>query len=127
MFDVGFWELVVIMIVALLVVGPERLPRLARTIGLWVGKAQGFVRTVKSDIDRELATDELRRTLAKQAQIPELHELVDEVQTGMSTQPTTAPAPAQPAEPAKTTQSPLPPVAGGATTTAGDKPHDGTA
>ena len=51
MFDISFWELVIIMIVALLVVGPERLPRVARTIGLWVGKAQSFVRTVKADID----------------------------------------------------------------------------
>ncbi len=123
MFDVGFWELVVIMIVALLVVGPERLPRLARTIGLWVGKAQSFVRTVKADIDRELATEELRRTLAKQAQIPELQELVDEVKTGKS--PQQAAAPAQEPQPLVKAAPNQTPAAPGPSTTS-DKPHDGT-
>lgn len=80
MFDIGFWELTVIMVVALLVVGPERLPRLARTLGLWLGKARRFVSTVKADIDRELAADELKRTLAKQAQMPELYDMIDEVE-----------------------------------------------
>lgn len=124
MFDVGFWELIVIMIVALLVVGPERLPRLARTIGLWVGKAQGFVRTVKADIDRELATEELRRTLAKQAQIPELQELVDEVKTGKPTEQTAAPAqePQPSVMAAPTNQTPAAP----SSSTTSDKPHDGT-
>lgn len=123
MFDVGFWELVVIMIVALLVVGPERLPRLARTIGLWVGKAQSFVRTVKADIDRELATEELRRTLAKQAQIPELQELVDEVKTGKPTQQAVAPAQEpQPSGMAAPHQTPAVPDS----STTSDKPHDGT-
>jgi sec-independent protein translocase protein TatB len=78
MFDVGFWEIMFIMVVALLVVGPERLPRLARTAGMWLGKAQRFVRTVKIDIDRELAAEELKSTLAKQAEMPELHEIIEE-------------------------------------------------
>lgn len=122
MFDISFWELVVIMIVALLVVGPERLPRVARTIGLWVGKAQHFVRTVKADIDKELATEELRRTLAKQAQIPELQELVDEVKTGIQP-PTGAAAPKQePPAKAVPDRSPAPTSA----TTPTDRPHDGT-
>lgn len=124
MFDVGFWELVIIMIVALLVVGPERLPRLARTVGLWVGKAQSFVRTVKADIDRELATEELRRTLAKQAQIPELQELVDEVKTGKPTQQVAAPA--QEPEPLIEAAPNQTPAAPGSSTTSTDKPHDGT-
>jgi sec-independent protein translocase protein TatB len=83
-FDVGFWEILIIMVVALLVVGPERLPRLARTVGLWVGKARGFVRSVKEEIDREIATDELRRTLAKQAEMPELQELMDDIKKDSS-------------------------------------------
>jgi sec-independent protein translocase protein TatB len=78
MFDVGFWELAVIMVVALLVVGPERLPKLARTVGLWVGKGRRFVQTVKADVDRELAADELKKTLAKQAEIPELYDIIEE-------------------------------------------------
>lgn len=79
MFDIGFWELMFILVVMLLVVGPERLPRIARTAGLWVGKLRGFVATVKADIDQELAAEELKKVLNKQASMPELEELVDEV------------------------------------------------
>ena len=79
MFDIGFWELVFISIIALLIVGPERMPRIARTAGLWLGKMRGFVSSVKQDIDRELAAEELKAALEKQAAIPELEELIDEV------------------------------------------------
>lgn len=79
MFDIGFFEIVCIFIVTLLVVGPERLPRVARTAGLWLGKLRGFVSSVKADIDREIASDELRKTLERQAAVPELEELIDEV------------------------------------------------
>jgi sec-independent protein translocase protein TatB len=83
MFDIGFSELILVFVIALLVVGPERLPRIARTAGLWVGKMRGFVSSVKAEIDRELATEELKKALAKQAAVPELEELIDEV-TGKS-------------------------------------------
>ncbi len=73
MFDVGFWEIIFISVIALLVIGPERLPRVARTLGLWVGKARGFYQSVKADIDRELEADELRRSLERQMEIPELN------------------------------------------------------
>lgn len=66
MFDLGFWEILVIGAIALLVIGPERLPEVARTVGRWVGKAQKFVATVKSDVDRELRTDELRKMMDSQ-------------------------------------------------------------
>ncbi len=79
MFDIGFSEIIFIMVITLLVVGPERLPRIARMAGLWVGKLRGFVSTVKADIDRELATEELKKVLAKQASSPELEELIDTV------------------------------------------------
>lgn len=78
MFDIGFWEVIFIAVITLLVVGPERLPKVARTAGLWVGKIRGFVVSVKADIDKELAADELRRTLEKQASVPEIEELIDE-------------------------------------------------
>lgn len=79
MFDIGFTEIIFIMVITLLVVGPERLPRIARAAGLWIGKMRGFVATVKADIDKELATEELKKVLQKQASSPELEELVDSV------------------------------------------------
>lgn len=59
MFDVGFWEMAVVAVVALLVLGPERLPRAARTAGLWMGRARRMLAEVKADIDREIRRSEL--------------------------------------------------------------------
>lgn len=61
MFDIGFSELMLIAVVALVVIGPERLPRVARTAGHLLGRLQRYVSTVKSDISREMQLDELRR------------------------------------------------------------------
>lgn len=61
MFDIGFSELLVIGVVALLVIGPERLPKVARTAGHLFGRFQRYVSTVKADISREIELDELRR------------------------------------------------------------------
>lgn len=61
MFDVGFSELIVIGIVALIVIGPERLPKVARTVGHLLGRAQRYVSDVKADINREIQLDELKK------------------------------------------------------------------
>ncbi|MNC84632.1 Sec-independent protein translocase protein TatB [compost metagenome] len=61
MFDVGFSELMVIAVVALIVIGPERLPKVARTLGHLFGRMQRYVNDVKSDISREMELDELRK------------------------------------------------------------------
>jgi len=61
MFDIGFSELMVIGIVALLVIGPEKLPKVARTLGHLLGRAQRYVNDVKSDINREIQLDELKK------------------------------------------------------------------
>lgn len=61
MFDIGFSELMVIAVVALIVIGPERLPKVARTVGLLFGRMQRYVNDVKSDISREMALDDLRK------------------------------------------------------------------
>ncbi|MDX2298743.1 MAG: Sec-independent protein translocase protein TatB [Xanthomonadaceae bacterium] len=68
MFGVGFSELLVVAVIALLVLGPERLPKAARFAGLWVRRARAQWYSVKSELERELATDELRRTLAEPTQ-----------------------------------------------------------
>jgi len=61
MFDIGFSEIVVIGVVALIVIGPERLPKVARTLGHMFGRLQRYVNEVKSDISREMELDELRK------------------------------------------------------------------
>jgi sec-independent protein translocase protein TatB len=61
MFDIGFSELMVIAVIALVVIGPERLPRVARTLGHLAGRLQRYVSDVKSDINREIELDELRK------------------------------------------------------------------
>jgi sec-independent protein translocase protein TatB len=65
MFDIGFTELMVIAVVALLVIGPERLPKVARTAGHLLGRLQRYVNDVKSDIQREIELDELRKLRAQ--------------------------------------------------------------
>ena len=65
MFDIGFSELMVIGIVALLVLGPERLPKVARTTGHLLGRLQRYVSDVKSDINREIQLDELKKLQAE--------------------------------------------------------------
>ena len=61
MFDIGFSEIVVIAVVALVVIGPERLPKTARTLGHLFGRLQRYVNEVKADINREMELDELRK------------------------------------------------------------------
>jgi sec-independent protein translocase protein TatB len=61
MFDIGFSELMVIGVVALIVIGPEKLPRMARTVGHLAGRLQRYVSDVKADINREIELDELRK------------------------------------------------------------------
>src|SRR6266568_4754924 len=61
MFDIGFSELLVIGLVALIVIGPEKLPRMARTLGHLAGRLQRYVADVKADINREIELEELRK------------------------------------------------------------------
>ena len=79
MFDVGFQELTLIGVIALIVVGPERLPRMARTLGLWMGKIRYYVSQVKSDIEREVRAQELKEMLDKPArELDELKSVAEE-------------------------------------------------
>ncbi|KPJ93244.1 MAG: hypothetical protein AMJ53_07740 [Gammaproteobacteria bacterium SG8_11] len=79
MFDIGFWELAIIGVVALIVIGPDKLPAVARTVGFWFGKARRFVATVQDDINREVSkTEELKRLLEEQSKIKEMHEIIEQ-------------------------------------------------
>lgn len=60
MFDIGFWELTVIAVIGLIVLGPERLPVVARALGTWVGRAKGYVRGLTSELEREVNVDDIR-------------------------------------------------------------------
>jgi sec-independent protein translocase protein TatB len=61
MFDVGFSEIVLIMLVALVVIGPEKLPKVARTLGMLTGRLQRYMASVKAEVDREMHNEEILR------------------------------------------------------------------
>jgi len=80
MFDIGFSELMLIGLVALIVIGPERLPRVARTVGHLVGRLQRYVADVKSDINREMELEELRKMRDS------MREAATEIETSVNTE-----------------------------------------
>jgi sec-independent protein translocase protein TatB len=81
MFDVGFQEIMLIFVILLIVVGPERLPKLARTLGLWIGKARTIVSSVKSEVEREIRVSELKQSLREQAPTEEFKKLASQVKS----------------------------------------------
>lgn len=83
MFDIGFWELMVIAVVGLLVIGPQRLPAVARTIGLWVGRGKRLVNSVKADVEQEIRAEELKRILKEQQAKNPLHEVIENTRSGL--------------------------------------------
>ena len=82
MFDFSFWELAIVLVVALLVVGPDKLPVLAAKIGRWVGKAKRMMMSVRSDIENELKAVELKEMLEKQqSEISQLRNIISDTQS----------------------------------------------
>ena len=75
MFEIGFPELVLIAIVGLLVIGPERLPEALRTLGLWLGRMRRSFTNVKSEIEKEIGMDEVRRQLHNEAVMEEMKKI----------------------------------------------------
>jgi sec-independent protein translocase protein TatB len=77
MFDIGFFELLLIAVVALVVLGPEKLPTAVRTVGLWVGRAKRTIGGIQREISEELRMEELKRTSAieKERLEKELNEM----------------------------------------------------
>ncbi len=78
MFDIGFSEIVVIAVVALIVIGPERLPKTARTLGHLFGRLQRYVADVKADINREMQLDELKKLQQ------EVRQAANEIETSVN-------------------------------------------
>lgn len=85
--NIGFGELVVVMVVALLVIGPDKLPGIARTLGRWTGKARIYLHNVQSEIDRELRLQELQ-TMMKQGEQYNPYTLIEETRPANTTDAT---------------------------------------
>jgi sec-independent protein translocase protein TatB len=88
MFDIAFSEITLIAVVALIVIGPERLPKVAKTLGHMFGRLQRYVNEVKADINREMELDELRKLKSEvQSAAQGLHDSVtqaaQEVESGV--------------------------------------------
>ena len=110
MFDIGFPELLLLAIVGLLVIGPNRLPEALRTLGLWLGRMRRSFNTVKAEIEKEVGMDEVRRQLHNEAVMDEMKRIEREVKdTGKAaridppppsaSQAESPPQPTSPAEP----------------------------
>ena len=115
MFGVDFSELMVIMVVALIVVGPERLPKVARTLGLLWGRAQRYVNGVKADIARDMAIEEYRQLTEKiQQEASSAEQAIKQASQDIDQQVKqlndSVERPAQPVQPASTVSQPAPAV-----------------
>lgn len=80
MFDIGFPELILISIVTLLVVGPDKLPETIRTISLWIGRFKRSLANIKQEIENEIGADEIRQELHNESILKELHETRDDLE-----------------------------------------------
>jgi sec-independent protein translocase protein TatB len=83
MFDVGFSEILVVFVVALIVLGPEKLPATARTLGLWWGRIRYQINAAKRDFEREIGADDIRRQLHNEQIMRELGESKEAIQRMM--------------------------------------------
>jgi sec-independent protein translocase protein TatB len=98
MFDVGFSEIALVAVVALIVLGPERLPRVARTAGALVRRARASWQNVRSEIERELAAEDLKKTIDETRRAADVradvHAAAADVEAALRANP--APPPAAP-------------------------------
>jgi sec-independent protein translocase protein TatB len=111
-FDIGFSELIVCALVALIVIGPERMPEAVRTVGLWVGRLKRSLRDTRAEIERQMGMDDIRRQLHNEEILRSLEEARRELDEAVAqnqnlihgslqpdTQPTIAPDAAYTSEP----------------------------
>ena len=83
MFDFGYWEIVVIFVITLIVVGPEKMPRLARKAGLYAGKFKKFISKIQNDINNEIKSEELKEQLTIKDKESSLSQTVEEAKSGI--------------------------------------------
>ena len=79
MFDIGLFELLLLSIIVLLVIGPKRLPETLRTLGLWIGRMRRSFTRVKTEIEREIGMDDVRRQLHNEAIMEQMKEIERDV------------------------------------------------
>ncbi|BAS67421.1 Sec-independent protein translocase protein TatB [Bathymodiolus septemdierum thioautotrophic gill symbiont] len=84
MFDIGFWEFALIGVITLIVVGPERMPGIARTVGRYVGKGKRFVAKIQADIGEELEADKLKEHLNLEDKDSSILEIIDETKDALN-------------------------------------------
>jgi sec-independent protein translocase protein TatB len=84
MFDVGFSEIIMVGLVALLVIGPEKLPKAARVAGFWLGKSRSIIANVKAEIQHELHAEDMRQLLQQQIAQQELSSTINDTQAALS-------------------------------------------
>lgn len=92
MFDIGFSELLLVGLIALLVLGPERLPVAARMAGLWIGRLKRSFNSIKSEVEREIGADEIRRQLHNEHILELEREMKQSTQPAATQTPTAADA-----------------------------------
>lgn len=107
MFDIGFTELLLVGLVALMVLGPERLPGAVRTTGLWVGRLKRSFSNIKAEVEREIGADEIRRQLHNER----ILDLEREMKQSIMPPPASNPAATPPSTPARAPASPRMPRA----------------
>jgi sec-independent protein translocase protein TatB len=74
MFDIGFPELLLVSVIALLVIGPEKLPQTIKTLSLWLGRFKASLSSIKSEIEAEIGADEIRQQIHNESILKELKE-----------------------------------------------------
>ncbi|KFX71340.1 preprotein translocase subunit TatA [Pseudomonas taeanensis MS-3] len=120
MFDIGFTELLLVALVALVVLGPERLPGAVRTAGLWIGRIKRSFNSIKAEVEREIGADEIRRQLH--------NEHILELEREMKAMKQDILTPSAKSEPTpESTQTTAPPPATAEATTATAASQDKTA
>lgn len=115
MFDIGFTELLVVAVIALLVLGPERLPVAARMAGLWIGRIKRNFLSLKHEVEREIGADEIRQQLHNER----ILELEQEMRATLNGEPSASPAKGTGND---TTPAPANPPADPAASSAPDSP-----
>ena len=84
MFGISSTEFLIILVIALVVIGPQKLPEMIRTVGKWVGKIQHFTKSIKNDLTNELELDEIKRSIEELKQSSELQQLKSEIDSTKS-------------------------------------------